>query len=110
MKTSICWTAVVAIVCLTGYLEAQPRTPAHATTVTYGPSSSPTQITAETIIYNESQRTTYARGNVRIVSEASTISADEADVHLLNFSPVSRMSVDLRGNVHVLIAPSTTTR
>ena len=110
MKTSIC-SAVVAIVCLTGYLEAQPKTPTYpTTTVTYGPASSPPQVTADNISYNESQRTTYARGNVRIVSEVSTISADEADVHLLNFSPVSRMSVDLRGNGRLLIAPSTGTR
>jgi lipopolysaccharide export system protein LptA len=107
MKTSICCTAVVAIIGLTGYLAAQAKTPRHPASVTYGPSSSPTQITADDITYNEPQRTTYARGNVRIVSEVSTISADEADVHLLNFSRVSRMSVDLRGNVRVLIDPST---
>jgi len=106
MKTAICCSAVVAFVSLGGYVAAQVNMPRHATSVTYGPSSSPTQITAQDITYNEAQRTSYARGNVRIVSETSTITADEADVHLLNFSPVSRVSIDLRGNVRVLIDPS----
>src|SRR4051812_39577523 len=106
MKHSICCTAIVSIVVFGAYLAAQGKIPGHPTSVTYGPSSSPTQITADDITYNDAQRTTYARGNVRIVSEVSTITADEADVHLLNFSRVSRMSVDLRGHVRVLIDPS----
>ena len=107
MRTAIFCTAVVTLIGLTGSISAQVNMPRHATSVTYGPSSSPTQIRAQDITYDDAKRTSYARGNVRIVSEVSTITADEADVHLLNFSPVSRMSIDLRGNVRVLIDPTT---
>jgi lipopolysaccharide assembly outer membrane protein LptD (OstA) len=104
MRVSISRVAIVAMVGLTGSVAAQGNAPRQQS-VTYGPSSSPTQITADTLTYNEAQRTTYARGHVRVVSEVSTTTADEADVHLLNFSPVSRLGVDLRGNVRVVIAP-----
>jgi lipopolysaccharide export system protein LptA len=98
-------TICVAVVGLTS-CTSRPAI-SHLTGVSYGPGASPTKITADDITYNEAERTTYARGNVRIVSEVSTISADEADVHLLNFSRASRMAVDLRGNVRVLIDHST---
>jgi lipopolysaccharide assembly outer membrane protein LptD (OstA) len=102
MRTSTLCIVVV------GLVSCAPRqTTPNLTGISYGPGASPTKITANEIRYDESKRTTYARGNVRIVSEVSTITADEADVHLLNFSRVSRMSVDLRGNVRVLIDPST---
>lgn len=107
MKIWIYCVAMVVIGGSTGYLWAQ-TTPKHLTGVTYGPLSSPTKITADDITYSETQRTTYARGSVRIVSASSTITADEADLHLLNLSKAQQMSVDLRGNVRVLIAPDPT--
>jgi len=70
MKKWICCTTAVAILGLTGYVAAQVNMPKHATSVTYGPSSSPTQITATDITCNEAQRTTYARGNVKIVRKS----------------------------------------
>ncbi len=97
MKTLL---LLVSVVALTTYTTAQP---AHLTSVTYAPD---TKITASDITYDEAQRTTYARGNVRIESESSTITADEADVHLLNFNKTTvHMAVDLRGNVRVVVAP-----
>ena len=65
MKIWIYCVAMVVIGGSTGYLWAQ-TTPKHLTGVTYGPLSSPTKITADDITYSETQRTTYARGSVRI--------------------------------------------
>ena len=101
MKTLILCLAVV------GMTSCAPEQVAstHRTRVTYAPS---TRITASDITYDEAQRTTYARGQVRIVSESSTITADEADVHLLKASRTNTdMAVDLRGNVRVVITPPT---
>jgi lipopolysaccharide export system protein LptA len=102
MKTLIVCVAVVgATSCAGGQV-----TSTHLTGITYAPS---TKITASDITFDEAQRTTYARGQVRILSESSTITADEADVHLLNVSRTTNdMAVDLRGNVRVVITPSPT--
>jgi lipopolysaccharide assembly outer membrane protein LptD (OstA) len=72
-------------------------------TVTYAPS---TRITANELRYDEGQRTTYARGAVRVVTESSTVTADEADVHLLRSKRAAvDLDIVLRGNVRVLVTP-----
>ena len=101
MKRFILCMAVVGVTSC-----AEQGTSTHLTGVAYAPS---TKITASDITYDEAQRTTYARGHVRIVSDSSTITADEADVHLLKVSRTNTdMAVDLRGNVRVVITPSAT--
>ena len=77
---------------------------AHLRRATYAPN---TQIAADDITYDEASRTTYARGNVRIVSESSTITADEADLrHLRDTRSAVDLAVDLRGTVRVVITPN----
>ena len=80
MKRLILCMAVVGVTSC----AAEQGTSTHLTGVAYAPS---TKITASDITYDEAQRTTYARGHVRIVSDSSTITADEADVHLLKVGP-----------------------
>ena len=102
MKTLILCVAVVGV---TTYAAGQ-ATPTHWTKINYAPS---TEITANDITYDETQRTTYARGNVRIVSDSSTIIADEADLHHLKDTRTAvDLGIDLRGNVRIVIASSTT--
>jgi lipopolysaccharide assembly outer membrane protein LptD (OstA) len=106
MKTLILGVAgvCVAVVGLASYAAGQ-STPTHLTSIVYGPS---TKITANDITYDEARHTTFARGHVRIVSETSTITADEADMHHLKATRTAvDLAVDLRGNVRVVIAPST---
>ena len=92
----------VAVVAAGGFVAGQSST-APPTSVTYSPS---TRIVANELRYDEGRRTTFARGAVRIVSESSTMTADEADVHLLR-STRSAVDLDivLRGNVRVLVTP-----
>ena len=86
-----------------GAFVAGQTTPSALTRVVYGPD---TDVRADKITHDEETRTTYARGAVRIVTESSTITADEADLHHLR---ATREAVDLdivlRGNVRVVIAP-----
>jgi lipopolysaccharide assembly outer membrane protein LptD (OstA) len=73
------------------------------TRIIYGPK---TEINAKELRYEAEERTVYARGAVRIVSESSTITADEADVHLLRSTREAvDLDVSLRGNVRVLVTP-----
>ena len=84
--------------------RSQPTT--HMTDLAWGPASKRTQITAADITFNKAQGVAYARGNVQIVSQTTTITADEADVHGVDFNPEARLEVDLRGKVRVVIAPA----
>ena len=71
--------------------------------IVYGPG---TEITANELRYAEGERTTFARGAVRLVSESSTVTADEADVHILRSTPQAvDLDIVLRGNVRVLVTP-----
>ncbi len=100
---------VLVVVCtvlvgLAGCIAGQ-STQTHLKQVVYSPA---TEITATDITYSEVEHTTYARGNVRIVSESSTITADEADLHHLKATRAAvDFAIDLRGNVRVVVAPST---
>jgi lipopolysaccharide assembly outer membrane protein LptD (OstA) len=97
----LCGAVIVGLV---GFAAAQSA-PSPKTRVVYGPS---TEITASDIRYDAATRTTYARGAVRIVSESSTITADEADMHHLRATREAvDLAIDLRGNVRVVVAPST---
>jgi lipopolysaccharide assembly outer membrane protein LptD (OstA) len=101
MKTLIFCIVIVGVA---GYVAGQ-STQTHLTRIVYSPG---TEITASDITYSETEHTTYARGNVRIVSQSSTITADEADLHhLKDTSAAVDLAIDLRGNVHVVVAPST---
>lgn len=74
-------------------------------TVVYGPS---TEITAERLTHDPSTNTTQARGNVRIAYQHSVITADEADLHHLKDRPAAvDVSIELRGNVKLVLTPST---
>jgi len=98
MKTLIVCVAVVGLTSAAGQSTPQTR-------IVYGPS---TEVTARDITYDEATHTTYARGQVRIVAESSTITADEADMHHLKDTRTAvDLAIDLRGNVRVVVAPST---
>jgi len=72
--------------------------------ITYAPN---THIMANAITYDEASHTTFARGHVRIASESSTITADEADLHHLKDTRTAvDFAIDLRGNVRVIVAPA----
>ena len=92
---------LIAVLVMGGFVAGQ--TVPIQKSVTYGPS---TTILANELRYDAGQHTTYARGSVRIVAESSTMTADEADLHLLRST---REAVDLdivlRGNVRVLVTP-----
>jgi lipopolysaccharide assembly outer membrane protein LptD (OstA) len=91
------------VVVVTGGIAARQSTPVALKHIVYGPN---TRINADTIRYNEGQKTAYARGSVRIVSESTTITADEADLHLLrSTSDAVDLDVVLRGQVRVVITP-----
>ena len=86
-------------------LGAGPSAQGRQMRVIYGPS---TEVSANDIRHNGSSRTTYARGQVRIITGHSTITADEAElVHLKDTPQAVDFAVDLRGSVRVVIAPST---
>jgi len=95
----------VFVVGLAGLAAGQSRSsPEHYTGIVYAPS---TEVEASDIRYDEATHTTYARGPVRIVSESSTITADEADLHHLKDTRTAvDLAIDLRGNVRVVVAPS----
>ena len=92
---------LVALFLMGGFVAGQAvRT---QKSVTYGPSTS---ILADELRYDDGQRTTYARGSVRIVSESSTMTADEADLHLLRSTrDAVDLDIVLRGHVRVLVTP-----
>ena len=99
MKTLIVCVAVVGLTSAAGQSTSNRQT-----RIVYGPS---TEVTARGITYDEATRTTYARGHVRIVSESSTITADEADMHhVKDTRSAVDLAINLRGNVRVAIAPS----
>jgi hypothetical protein len=106
MKKVVSVTALVLIVfggiVFSGIVLGQDAGPSKRRLV-YSPG---TEITATQLDYDAEGRTVFARGAVRVVSESSTITADEADVHLLRST---REAVDLdivfRGDVRVLVTP-----
>jgi lipopolysaccharide assembly outer membrane protein LptD (OstA) len=66
-----------------------------------------TAITANDLHHENSTNTTFARGGVRIETPSSTITADEADIHHLKDTRTAvDLDIELRGNVHVVIAPT----
>ena len=92
---------LIAVLVMGGFVAGQ--TVQTQKSVTYGPA---TTILANELRYDEGQHTTYARGSVRIVSESSTLTADEADLHLLRSTPHAvDLDIALRGNVRVLVTP-----
>jgi lipopolysaccharide assembly outer membrane protein LptD (OstA) len=92
----------VAMVAAGGFVAGQSAPPTMKW-MAYGPD---TRIAAKELRYDESRHTVFARGAVRIVSESSTITADEADIHVLR---ATRSATDLdivfRGDVRVLVTP-----
>jgi lipopolysaccharide export system protein LptA len=96
-------TVLICLVALVGSASFVHGQRQHLRRIVYAPN---TQITASDITYDDTERTTHARGQVRIVSESSTITADEADLHLTNMDRFTQhMSVELRGNVRVVLTP-----
>jgi len=92
---------LIAVFVMGGFVAGQ--TVQTQRSVTYGPD---TRIMANELRYDEGQHTAYARGSVRIVSESSTITADEADLHLLRSTKDAvDLDIVLRGNVRVLVTP-----
>ena len=99
MKTLIALVAVIGL----GSLSAGQSRPV-LREITYAPD---THITANEITYDETTHTTFAKGQVRIVSESSTITADEADLHHLKDTRTAvDFAVNLRGNVRVIMTPA----
>ena len=92
---------LIAVLVMGGFVAGQTfRT---QKSVTYGPS---TRILADELRYDDGQHTTYARGSVRILSESSTMTADEADLHLLRSTKDAvDLDIVLRGHVRVLVTP-----
>ena len=106
-KSTVIWLAsLIAAVSLTSALmNAQlPTTGNAAGSMVYSPS---TRITADNWSVDQATKTTRARGHVQIMSDSSTITADEADMHHLSDSRTGvDLAIDLRGHVHVVIAPA----
>ena len=93
---------VVAVVAAGGFVSGQ-SSQAPQKSIAYGPD---TRIVANELRYDEAQRTVFARGAVRIVSDSSTTTADEADVHILRSTrSATDLDIVLRGNVRVLVTP-----
>ena len=92
----------VAVIAAGGFVAGQ-SVPRQTTSITYGPD---TRIIANELRYDEGQHTTFARGAVRIMSESNTMTADEADIHLLRSKPSAvDLDIVLRGNVRLLVTP-----
>jgi lipopolysaccharide export system protein LptA len=88
----------IMLVGLSAYVLGQSG-PTHLKDITFSPD---TRVVADDITYDQSTRTNYARGNVRIVSDSASISAEEADLHhLRDTRAVVDLAIDLRGNVRV---------
>ena len=95
--------AVGVTVMAAGAFVAGQAAPPQTKFIAYGPD---TRIAAKELRYDESQRTVFARGGVRIVSESSTMTADEADVHILRSTrSATDLDIVLRGSVRVLVTP-----
>jgi lipopolysaccharide assembly outer membrane protein LptD (OstA) len=93
---------VVAVVAAGGFVAGQSSAP-QPKSIAYGPD---TRIVANELRYDEAEKTVFARGAVRIVSESSTMTAEEADVHVLRSTRVATdLDIVLRGNVRVLVTP-----
>jgi lipopolysaccharide export system protein LptA len=98
----VCGVAVVELVAVVAGQSRSTRT--RSRRLVYAPA---TDVSANDIRHDEATHTTYARGQVRIVSESSTIMADEADLHHVKDTRTAvDMAIDLRGNVRVLVTPS----
>jgi hypothetical protein len=102
MKRVLLTTGAILVAGSVGFSQTPPTR-----TIAYSPN---TEITARELHYDDSQKTTFARGGVRVVSESSTITADEADVHLVRSQrDAVDLDIVLRGNVRVLVSPSSRT-
>ena len=101
MKTFILCVGVFGLASLVSGQQPQLT---HRPNIVLAPS---TAITANDIRHENSTDTTFARGGVRIKTPSSTITADEADIHHLKDTRTAvDLDIELRGNVHVVIAPT----
>jgi hypothetical protein len=76
----------------------------HRPTIVLAPA---TAISANDFEQDWSTNTLHARGQVRIEAAPSTFTADEADIHHLKDTRTAvDLDIELRGNVHVVIAPA----
>jgi lipopolysaccharide assembly outer membrane protein LptD (OstA) len=66
-----------------------------------------TAISAKDMQQDWSTNTLHARGQVRIETATSILSADEADIQNASTITAVNLDIELRGNVHVQIAAST---
>jgi lipopolysaccharide assembly outer membrane protein LptD (OstA) len=93
---------LLLVACVIGSsVFASGQTPAnqdHPLTIRVVPTAQ--TVTAQRI--ERTENTLSLRGSVVIVSEASTIKADEVD---LRITPDHAVELDLRGNVHVTMNP-----
>ena len=103
MKTLMLCVGVFGLAAMASGQQTQLKL-AHRPNIVLAPS---TAITANDLRHENSTNITFARGDVRIETPSSTITADEADVHhLKNTRTAVDLDIELRGNVHVVIAPS----
>ena len=87
MRTLVIALGIVGIAA--GSFVAGQSSPTPSKWIAYGPD---TRIAANDLRYDEAQRTVFARGAVRIVSESNTITADEADIHVVRSTRRRRIS------------------
>jgi lipopolysaccharide assembly outer membrane protein LptD (OstA) len=101
MKWLICCVSVFALaVMVSGQSQPSPK----LTRIVFAPS---TIISARDLQQDWSTNTLRARGQVRIEAPPSTFTADEADIHHLSDTRTAvDLDIELRGNVHVVIAAS----
>jgi hypothetical protein len=90
-----------------GAMASGQQTPlklAHRPSIVLAPS---TAISANDLQQDWSTNTLHARGQVRIEAAPSIFTADEADIHRLKDTRTAvDLDIELRGNVHVVIAPA----
>jgi lipopolysaccharide assembly outer membrane protein LptD (OstA) len=100
MKTLILCVGVFGLAAM---VSGQPQA-RKVTRIVYAPS---TAIMANDLQHDTTTNTLYARGQVRIEVAPSTFTADEADIHHVKDTRTAvDLDIELRGNVHVVIAPS----
>jgi hypothetical protein len=87
----------VAVVGLSGLTTGQGLTRQGRDSLSYGTA----KVTADN--WEQDGAGTYARGQVYVVSESSTVTADEADLHFVVSQGRPALDLALRGNVHVVV-------
>ena len=101
MRTLVVALGIVGIAA--GAFVAGQSAPKATKWVAYGPD---TRISAGELRYDEDQRTMFARGGVRIVSESSTMTADGADIHVVRSTrSATDLDIVFHGRVRVLVTP-----